>query len=235
MNKKIFPFVLLFSLCVFTQSKDPEKILEKVKAEFDRIEDYTVDVKIKVDVDFLKMPDREAKIFYKKPDKVQIESEGFAMLPKEGLNFSPLGLLNSSYSSFYVREDTLNGIVTSIIKIIPLEGGSDVILSTLWVDTNRNLIMKVESSRKPQGTFTMEMNYLKTKKGFWLPSSMVFTFSIDRSILPRKFNFDTDSDQKKALEDSTKSKTGKVFLDYSNYEINNGLLDEIFESKGKKK
>jgi hypothetical protein len=180
------------------------------------------------------MPDREAKIYYKKPDKVHIESEGFAMLPREGLNFSPLGLLNSSYTSFYVREDTLNGIVTSVIKIIPLEGGSDVILSTLWVDTNRNLIIKVESSRKPQGTFTMDLDYLKTKKGFWLPSSMVFTFSIDRSILPRKFNFDTDSDQKKALQDSTKSTTGKVFIDYSNYEVNSGLSDDIFEEKKSK-
>ena len=64
---------------------------------------------------------------------------------------------------------------------------------------------------------------------------MIFSFSIDRSILPRKFNFDADSDDKKAREDSTKTQTGKVFLDYSNYKINTGLSDEIFESKGVKK
>jgi hypothetical protein len=219
----------------FSQSKDPEAILNKVKAEFSKIEDYTVDVKVKVDVDFLKMPDREAKIYYKQPDKIHIQSEGFAMLPKEGLNFSPLSLLNSNYTSFYVREDTLNRIVTSVIKVIPLDGRSDVILSTLWVDIKRDLILKVESSRKPEGTFTIDMDYLKTEKGFWLPSSLVFTFSIDRSILPRKFNFDTDSDLKKAMEDSTKVQTGKVFIDYSNYKVNTGLSDEIFTQKGIKK
>jgi outer membrane lipoprotein-sorting protein len=231
MIQKIFSIVFLFSIIAFTQPKDPEAILNKVKAEFSKIEDYTVDVKIKVDVDFLKMPDREAKIYFKKPDKIHIQSEGFAMLPKEGLNFSPFGLLNSNYTSFYVREDTLNGIVTSVIKVIPLEGHSDVILSTLWVDTNRNLILKVESSRKPEGTFTIDLDYLKTGKGFWLPASMIFTFSIDRSILPPKFNFDTDSDLKKTLEDSTKAQTGKVFIDYSNYEVNTGLSDDIFHSK----
>lgn len=231
MRNKIFSFVFLLSIVAFSQSKDPEAILNKVKAEFSKIEDYTVDVKIKVDVDFLKMPDREAKIYFKKPDKIHIQSEGFAMLPKEGLNFSPFGLLNSNYTSFYVREDTLNGIVTSVIKVIPLEGRSDVILSTLWVDTKRDLILKVESSRKPEGTFTIDLDYLKTAKGFWLPSSMVFTFSIDRSILPRKFNFDTDSDLKKALDDSTKAQTGKVFIDYSNYKVNTGLSDAIFNSK----
>ena len=235
MSKKILPLVLLFSILAFSQSKNPDSILDRVKEEFNKIDDYTVDVKIKVDVDFLKMPDREAKIFFKKPDKIHIESEGFAMLPKEGLNFSPLGLLNSKYSSFYVREDTLNGIETSVIKVIPLEGGSDVILSTLWVDTKRDLILKVESSRKPQGTFVIDLDYLKTDKGFWLPSSMIFSFSIDRSILPRQFNFDADSDDKKAREDSTKTRTGKVFLDYSNYKTNTGLSDEVFENKGNQK
>ena len=235
MSKKILPLVLLFSILAFSQSKNPDSILDRVKEEFNKIDDYTVDVKIKVDVDFLKMPDREAKIFFKKPDKIHIESEGFAMLPKEGLNFSPLGLLNSKYSSFYVREDALNGIETSVIKVIPLEGGSDVILSTLWVDTKRDLILKVESSRKPQGTFVIDLDYLKTDKGFWLPSSMIFSFSIDRSILPRQFNFDADSDDKKAREDSTKTRTGKVFLDYSNYKINTGLSDEIFENKSNQK
>jgi len=235
MSNKLFSIVFLFSLVGFSQSKDPEAILNKVKAEFSKIEDYTVDVKVKVDVDFLKMPDREAKIYYKQPNKIHIQSEGFAMLPKEGLNFSPLSLLNSNYTSFYVREDTLNRIVTSVIKVIPLDGRSDVILSTLWVDTKRDLILKVESSRKPEGTFTIDMDYLKTEKGFWLPSSLVFTFSIDRSILPRKFNFDTDSDLKKAMEDSTKVKAGKVFIDYSNYKVNTGLSDEIFTQKGIKK
>jgi hypothetical protein len=235
MSNKLFSIVFLFSMVGFSQSKDPEAILNKVKAEFSKIEDYTVDIKVKVDVDFLKMPDREAKIYYKQPDKIHIQSEGFAMLPKEGLNFSPLSLLNSNYTSFYVREDTLNKIVTSVIKVIPLDGRSDVILSTLWVDTKRDLILKVESSRKPEGTFTIDMDYLKTEKGFWLPSSLVFTFSIDRSILPRKFNFDTDSDLKKAMEDSTKVQTGKVFIDYSNYKVNTGLSDEIFTQKGIKK
>ena len=231
MTKKIIFIVLVFCLSAFSQSKDPEKILDSVKAEFNKIEDYTVDVKIIVDVDFLKIPEREAKIYYKKPDKIHVESEKFALLPREGLNFSPLSLLNSNYTSFYVKQDTIDGIVTSVIKVIPLDGKSDVILSTLWIDTKRYVIMKIESSRKPEGTFTIDFDYLKTNKGFWLPSSMVFTFTFDRSILPRNFNLDNDSDLKKELADSTKSHTGKVILDYSNYKVNTGLSDKFFESK----
>jgi len=235
MSYKIFPLILLFGISIFSQAKNPESILERTKAEFKKIEDYKVDVKIKVDVYFLKMPDREATIFYKQPDKIHIESEGFALLPKEGLNFSPLGLLESKYSAFYEREDTIKGITTTKIKIIPLESSSDVILSTLWVDTRRNIIMKVESSRKPLGTFVIDLDYLKTEQGYWLPSSMVFTFSVDQSVLPRGFNVDADSESKGTMKDSTKTETGTVYLNYSNYKVNTGLSDEIFKKKELKK
>lgn len=228
---KILYFVFLVSSVGHLQTKDPDKILEKVKKEFEKIEDYQVDVKVKVDVDFLKMPDREATVFYKKPDKIHIESENFAMLPKSGMNFSPLGFLNYKYSSFFVREDTVNGKLTSVIKVIPLELNADVILSTLWIDTQRNIILKVESTRKPQGTFTIELDYLKTKQGFWLPASMVFSFTVDRGLFPGKFNIDMDSDSSKTKKDSAGPEMGKVYITYLNYKVNIGLPDNIFLDK----
>jgi outer membrane lipoprotein-sorting protein len=225
----------LFGTLGFSQPKDPETNLDNVKLEFEKIEDYQVDVKIKVDVDFLKMPEREATIFFKKPDKFHIDSENFALLPKSGLNSSPLGFLNYDNKAYYTREDTINGSITSVIKVIPLEISADVILSTLWVDTQRNIILKVESTRKPQGTFFIDFEYLKTKKGFWLPSSMIFSFTIDRGLYPGKLNKDKDSESGKAKEDSAEKETGYVYLTYSNYKVNIGLPDELFEDKNEKK
>ena len=232
---RILSIVILLGTIGFSQPKNPEIILEKVKKEFEKIEDYQVDVKIKVDVDFLKMPDREATIFYKKPDKFHIDSENFALLPKSGLNFSPLGFLNYKYTSFYVREDTVKGKLTSVIKVIPLEGDADVILSTFWVDIKRNIILKVESSRKPQGNFFIDMDYLKTIEGYWLPASMTFSFTVDRSFYPGKFNEDQNSDSDKSNKDSAESETGKVYITYSNYKVNVGLSDELFEDKSDNK
>jgi outer membrane lipoprotein-sorting protein len=232
---RILSLVILFYTIGFSQPKNPEIILEKVKKEFEKIEDYQVDVKIKVDVDFLKMPDREATIFYKKPDKFHIDSENFALLPKSGLNFSPLGFLNYNYTSFYVREDTVNGKLTTVIKVIPLEGSTDVILSTLWVDTELNIILKVESTRKPEGTFFIDMDYLKTKQGFWLPSTLTFSFTVDRSLYPGKFNKDQDSESGKSKKESSESETGNVYITYSNYKVNIGLPDKLFEDNNNKK
>jgi len=229
MKLNILLFVIIFSSVVCLQPKDPDVILERVKKEFEKIDDYQVDVKIKVDVNFLKMPDREATIYYKKPDKFHIDSENFAMLPKSGLNFTPFGFLNYKYSSFYVKEDTINGILTSVIKVIPLELDVDVILSIFWIDTNRNIILKVESSRKPQGTYTIDFNYLKTERGFCLPSSMVFSFAIESGLYPGKGKKEKQNNEPK--NDSNDKETGKVYLTYSNYKVNIGLPDSIFNDK----
>ena len=233
---KLYAALVVFLLIsiAYSQPKNPDEILDKVKKEFDKIEDYQVDVKIKVDMDFLKMPDREATIFFKKPDKFYIDSENFAMLPKSGLNFSPFGFLNYKYSSFYVKEDTINGFQVSVIKVIPLEGDAEVILSTLWIDTNRNIILKIETSRKPQGTFTIDLDYLKTS-GFWLPSSLIFSFTIDAGFYPGKKKKDFQQETASNQKDSDKSKNGKVYLTYSNYKINIGLSDSIFEKQDTEK
>jgi len=230
--KHIIYAVLLFSFSLMAQPKSPEEILEKVKNEFNKIEDYQVDVKIKVDVEFLKMSDREATIYYKKPDKFHIESENFAMLPKSSLNSSPFGFLNYNYTAFYVKEDTINGIKVSVVKVIPLEGDADVILSSFWIDTKRNLILKVESSRKPSGIFSINLEYLKIEDKFWLPSTMVFSFTIEPGFLPKRFTDEMNPED--AKKDLNKEKVGKVYLTYSNYKVNTDLPDSIFkEEKGK--
>ena len=90
-------------------------------------------------------------------------------------------------------------------------------------------------SRKPQGSFTIDLKYLKTSEGFWLPSSLIFSFTADRSLIPRRFNETGDSESNKNAKDLEKEKTGKVYLNYSNYRINTGLTDDFFDDKNKKK
>jgi outer membrane lipoprotein-sorting protein len=234
MNKILFLTLILIGTTL-PQNKDPEEILKRVKDEFKKVQDYEVDVKIKVDIPFLKMPEREARIYFKSAkgeDKIHIESEGFAMLPKQGLNFSPLGLLESKYTAFYEKDDVINNTPVAVIKVIPLSGESDIVLSTLWIDTKRNLILKVESSRKPTGIFTIELDYKKTENEYNLPYSMIFTFTVDPALFPRGFSGEIEK-EKESKSDEKKPKTGKVFIYYSNYKVNTGLPDELFEKENK--
>lgn len=227
-------FVFLFLMIIFSasqffpQSIDPDEILDGVKEAFKKIEDYEVDIRVKIDVDFLKVPDSEAKLYFKQPNKIHVESEKFALLPRQGLDFSPLGLLSGKYTALYEQEDTIRNIPTSVVKIIPLGNDGDIILSTFWVDQSRNLIIRVESTKKPTGTFTIDFTYGKYDDHYELPSKMEFTFTVDRMMFPRGMDGQADDEDSNYKSDS---KTGKVYITYTNYEVNQGLPDELFETE----
>ena len=79
----IILFLLTYVPFFCAQTESPERILDEVKKKFGSVQDYIVDVKVKVDVDFIKVPDTEAKFYFKEPDKVHIESKQFAMFPRQ--------------------------------------------------------------------------------------------------------------------------------------------------------
>jgi outer membrane lipoprotein-sorting protein len=229
----LFRIIILILLLInlgFSQNKDPEIMLERVKEEFKKIENYKADITVKVDIPFIKMPERKATLYFKQPDKIHIESEGFAMLPKEGIKFSPISLFETEHTSFYEREEKIGNINVAVVKVIPLNDKSDLVLSTLWIDPVKNLILKVESSRKPTGTFIIEFDYTEIEKGHHLPETIEFTFSIDPSMFHSRKPAEMKPDENKGLDDSSKVKTGKVFIYYSNYEVNQEIPDSLFNS-----
>jgi|SRR5690554_2462428 len=221
--KRIILFLLILTGLTSAQKKDPEKIIEQVKEKFAKVEDYVVDVNIKIDVERLKAPDTKAKIYYKQPDKIHIESESFALLPKNGLNFSPSALLDADeFTSIYERTDTINGHKTDVIKVIPLN-------KILWIDEKEFIIRKVESSMKIGATYTLDLKY-ENNFDYPLPSEMIFTFNSDEMNMRNKVMDDTES---KSREKQRRDTKGKVYITYKNYKVNKGIPDSVFEEKEK--
>jgi len=226
--KKVFLLYFLITTICFAQSKDPNVIIKNLKDTFQKVKDYSADVDIKVDVTFLKVPEMKAKIYFKQPDKMHIESDGFAMLPKDGLYTSPLSLLGGEFTAIYAKDELFEGHNTSVVKIIPLNDKGDFILSTLWIDQSENLLCKVESTTKTNGTFTIILGYGNNK--FPLPDNIEFSFNAVRLKLSHNSMEEENSNNKK---DNPDSSTGKVFLTYSNYIVNKGIPDSIFLKKVK--
>lgn len=229
--------ISLFLLVVnfgFSQSKDPNEIIDAVITNFNKVNDYKVDVNIKVDVEFMKVPETKAKIYFKQPDKVHLEADGFAMLPKNGMEFSPSSLIKKDYTAIYEQDVDLNGYKTSIVKVIPIGDQGEVILSTYWIDQSKKLIRKVESTTKTNGTFTIEFTY-DDKIKYPLPSKIVFSFNMDKLNLPATITGETSNQKSDKKNKNSDLRTkGSVIVSYSNYVVNKGIPDEIFEKKDKK-
>lgn len=218
---------VLSTIISYAQDKNPDAILHKVKTEFLKINDYSVDAVINVDVDFLKVPESKATIFFKQPDKMKLESEGFALLPKQGLDFSPSKLLEEDYTAIYTKTDTIDGENADIIKVIPENDSSGIILSTLWIDEDEYIIRKVESTSKRTGTFAIHLFY--DNKSLKLPSKVSFMFNVTEVPLPASLTGDFDHEDEKPKRNREKQMSGTVVVTYSNYKINIGLTDKFFE------
>jgi outer membrane lipoprotein-sorting protein len=226
--KKSFLIFLLISALGFSQTKNPDVIIKNLKEAFSKVKDYTVNVDIKVDVNVIKVPEMKAKLYYKAPDKIHIESEGFAMLPKNGLYTSPLSFLKGDYTAIFAKIDTIEDHTTSVIKIIPLNDKGDLLLTTLWVDQTKNVIRKVESATKTNGTFTLQLDYNNSIK-YPLPDSMVFSFNAGKLNTPDMMG--QEENQGRRRRRAFKDISGKVTINYFNYEVNKGIPDSIFEEK----
>lgn len=226
--KKIIVLLIIFSAGLYAQNQDPEKLLTKVRQKFSAVNDYEVNAHIKVDVSFLKVPEMDAKIYFKKPDKMKLDTEGFAMLPKQAFNFSPEHLFKGDYSAIYVKQDNIQGTPVDVVKVIPNDPNSEIVLSTLWIEPGRDLIRKIESTPRRGGSFEVLFSY-SGNMNYPLPSSVQFSF--DTPNAPRGMN-GPGSQQQKTKTDQPKR--GNVSVTYSNYKVNKGIPDSIFSEKKKR-
>lgn len=218
--------ILSMHVLIVAQEIDPYKVLGHVKDMADQIKDYTADIEIEVDVDFIQIPVKHATIFFKTPDKIKFKSDEFFMIPKRGFKNVYRDLLNSNYSAIYAGDEWIDDKAQYIIKIIPLEKKPDVIMATWWIDTANYTISKIESHTRNDGTYMIDFDY--NNPDIPLPSMMLISFEIEEMKIPLKFIGKSTGRELEQLNTEDKQ-TGKVYLRFSNYVINSKLEDTIFD------
>ncbi len=197
------------------------------------IKDYQVNIRITTNVEFLKVPESESLLLFKQPDKVKLKSERFSLIPKKFQFFSPLVLLKYDYSSFIEREEMIAGIKCYVIKIIPTGESNEIILTTAWVDIAALVFRKVDVTTKKTGSILLTMDYdNNVLKQYPLPSKIVFSFDISNISIPKGISGDFDEENHKK-SNKPKLTKGSVEINFTNYKVNIGLTDGLFEDKKK--
>ena len=232
--KKILYSILLTGtsyIIVHGAYAQPEAdLVKKVKAKLDKVNDYQVDGKMKIDVSFIKAPESNVRIFFKKPDKFKVRKDGgISILPKGGVSINLNSILmTDNYTAIAAGETIAEGVKVKIVKLLPLQDTGDVVLTTLYIDEKNLVICKSTITTRESGTYEMQMNYGKYI-AWGLPDKVVFSFNIKDYKLPKGVTFEYDSGAQPAKEDVLKNKKGKVEITYANYVINKGISDEIFK------
>lgn len=227
--------IILFCVAgvsVRSEESNAEKILQSIRTTLSSIKDFQVDLSIKIDLEYLKIPDAKAKYFFKSPDKSRLVSDGFGLLPKQGIGLPTSQLLNSPHTSVITGKEIFNGKTLTKVKVIPLDESSEIILSTLWIDEKTSLIYKVSSTTR-KGTLDMAFTYGEPERKFGLPKTVTIVFVLPQFSLPKSLTGDLQKNNREQ-KNAKKEVKGKAIVTYSNYIINKGLSDDLFKDKESK-
>ena len=223
-----FCVALLFSIPDL-QAQDATALVNKVKAKLDRVNDYQAEGKMKIDVSFIDAPESKVTIYYKKPDKFKVKKNGgISILPRGGVSINLSTLLSgSSYDVVAAKDAVVDGTATKVVKLLPSEENSDIVLTTLYIEEKLSVIRKATVTTRESGTYEINLSYGKFTD-WGLPDKVIFSFNTKDYKLPKGITFEYEKGGKKKTEE-LKDKKGKVEITYSAYSINKGIPDQVFK------
>jgi len=231
-HSKLISFLLVAFLFSFSaKAQTADDLLQKVRAKLEKVNDYEAKGKMKTNVVFIKAPVASVKIYFKKPNKLRIHNES-------GMSFIPKGTININLNNLFMDGPAAYDVIDQgkeantnlrVIKLLPKNENSDVVLSTLYIDEANSLIKKSKTTTKDNGTYELEMTYGKYSE-YGLADKVLFSFNTKDYKLPKGVAFDYDDGTKKKDDaDKLKNKKGEVEIIYSSYTINKGVPDSVFQ------
>ena len=229
--KKILFFTLLFAK-VTAYSQDANELLERVVDKITSVKDYSVDAAIRTDIPFIKILPVKAKIYFKQKDKFKIVSKGIVILPKQGFtDVNTFLLKKNSYMAVDGGTKMIGELKTSLITVIPTSENSEFVLAKLWIDPKNAVIISSQITTRSSGT--VNVDYLYTSEfTFGLPSELIFEIDIKKFKMPKSVAADINNDKPKdKSKKKTADKKGIIRIKLSNYLVNKGINDAIFEKK----
>ncbi len=226
---------LIFFLCfmIFTirlPAQDASGLIRSIREKLEKINDYEAEARMKTNIPFLRVPDAEVKLYYKKPGKIRIRNEhGISLVPKESVSISLYSLVAGKYQVIDAGNGKLNGLPVRVLKLLPENENADLVLATLYIDTARTLIMKAKITTRENGTDEVELSYGKYAQAS-LPDKIVFSFNTQDYKLPKGVTFDYDEGTPENNKgQDQKNQRGKIEISIHSYLINNGLKEDVFK------
>ena len=225
------PLVLILFSLVFsiTHAQTPKQIIASVTKKFALVNDYSAVINMQFDIPSVNLQKIDGKVFYKKPNKFRIKTQGIVFLPKQNPYFAITALADTnSFTAILSGEEKINNSNTSIINVIPNSEG-DLILGKFWIDTKRAIVLKSQWTTKSNGTIQIE-NFFGTNMAYALPDKMLFTVDVTKFKVPKAVAVDINSKSSpKSPKASGAKGTGKITLSFSQYTVNKKLPDAVFD------
>ncbi|MHB1000708.1 MAG: LolA family protein [Armatimonadota bacterium] len=220
----IYGSALLIVAVVISQAQaakiTAKQALQNVSRHYEVVKDYTADAKLSMESPNIHIPETKIKIFFKKPDKIHVESkDGLAILPKQGLVMgNPVKSLLSDSKLTMTGSERIDGKDCYII-LSEFQDEARTMQSRVWVDKKDWLVMRMSSNPGYGPSVEVTMKYTKVENKYWMPAYTKAQISIPPMTRPHQ------------QPNTGKAQPTMATIKFSNYRINKGLNDSIFIQK----
>ena len=92
--------IILFSFFLikyYSQSDEAKNKILLVKEKLENVPAYSCDIKVKIDVSFIKIKERIGRMVFKDPKNIDYKIRGFSFLPKNEMGATTTDLFNSEF------------------------------------------------------------------------------------------------------------------------------------------
>ncbi len=206
-----------------------DDILRHLQSTFAEIEDYTVTLKVTSNIRQVRVPQMEAKAFFKQPNKLHLESRGFAMLPREGMFLNPNRFNREDFYMTILAKETLKGRETFKLEMVPRKDHIKVRKLILWVDPLRWIILKIDSVTWQGQSVKVDFEYEQFLERHWLPIKATARVDLSGFKGFSHFHHRPEWDEKK--NDGSSETKGEIIVHFYDYRVNEGIPDSIFTKK----
>lgn len=223
MKRTITILAVACLLCSLAAAAQPtgKDILRRALDMAATIKDYSAEVNVTVDMPNVKMPERRAKVYFKRPDKVAIDSKGIVMIPKKALVPGNMGAqITKDAQVILAGAKRHNGVTTYCLKVTPAasQHSNDRIL--FWVRGDRWTVERMEAQSLGRQQLAVTWEYQLVGGKHWMPRRLVATLPpgsrTSHHMPPRP------------PEERPSNKPGVITVTFTKVTVNTGLSDKLF-------
>ncbi|MBN1397109.1 MAG: outer membrane lipoprotein-sorting protein [Bacteroidetes bacterium] len=209
---------------------EADSLLSKAVEAFGDVSDFTVTIDAEVNMEQVQVPNMHATMYFKKPDKIHFDSKGFLFVPRDGIILNP-AVLSDRYNASLVQSEMAQGRMVYKLQLAAKETKTKLRQMYVWLESVNWTILKIETIPYEGRTLTMDFSYELVQEKFWLPSKIVFTLGSTGE--REKSSEILDSQQGNQFGNTRRSMpwNGSVTIAYSDYKVNTGIDDSLFEKK----
>jgi outer membrane lipoprotein-sorting protein len=202
-------------------------MMEKVEKGFEGIKDFEVSIEATVDMERVRVPKMTGTLYFKRPDKIHFASANFMLLPREGIVVNP-SVLRERYQPSLAGEEEIDGKKLFKLQLVAKTENIRPRQMQLWIDPARWTIARMETVPYQGRILRLTFDYELQGGKYWLPRTLSASFDVAVRDTSRQIELDVAA-QPQFEQMRRPPRSGSITVTYSNYKVNTGLSDSIFE------